>query len=213
MFRYLSDSQALYLFDSGRSQYTNPFMPSCRTLLTLSPLERRYKEFEKQKGAKVCYMPLYDKEELIAIGLDMLGQDDFPVEMKSHFTAEEISTRYEAFGGVIRNVLPHTSEMIDKCYRLKEEAARNLTPEGAKYLLDHPHSETSSLSHTLVLLDVPKNDEGEYIFTEYEGRIIDPRVIDNVRETLRSMGIGDIIALLIRAENERESSAKIQARL
>eukprot|EP00981_Chlorochromonas_danica_P015043 scaffold10150_cov219-Ochromonas_danica.AAC.1 len=103
MFRYLSASQTLYLFDSGRSKEAKPHMPSCRTLLTLSPLKSRYSEFEKQKTAKVCYMPLYNKEELIVIGLDMLSQDDFPVEMKSHFTAEEISTRYEAFGGVIRN--------------------------------------------------------------------------------------------------------------
>eukprot|EP01033_Poteriospumella_lacustris_P020541 gene20541-15072_t len=65
-------------------------------------IKERLHEFEKQKTAKVCYMPLYNKDELIAIGLDMLRQDDFPVEMKSHFTAEEISTRYEAFGGVIR---------------------------------------------------------------------------------------------------------------
>eukprot|EP01039_Chlorochromonas_danica_P011812 gene11812-13300_t len=84
MFDYLSDSQTLYLFDSGLIKEAIPRVSSscCRTLLTLSPLKSRYSEFEKQKTAKVCYMPLYNKEELIAIGLDMLGQDDFPVEMK-----------------------------------------------------------------------------------------------------------------------------------
>jgi hypothetical protein len=57
------------------------------------------------------------------------------------------------------------------------------------------------------------NDEGKYIFTDDEGRVIDPRVIDNVRKTLQRMNMGKMIDLLMNAEREKKTFIRVQARL
>eukprot|EP01031_Cornospumella_fuschlensis_P027379 gene27379-33070_t len=82
LFYNLDMSKTLYLFDSGPTDA--PVLPTvvhCLSLCTLSPREDRYKGYVKQNGALKIYMPLYKEDELVAIGLDMAKEDDFPTEL------------------------------------------------------------------------------------------------------------------------------------
>lgn len=104
LFDKLNLSKTLYLFDSGRTDA--PTVVDCQSLCTLSPREDRYKGYIKQNGALKTYMPLYKEDELVAIGMDMANQDDFPTELADLYTEGAISQRYQEFGGVLRTVLP-----------------------------------------------------------------------------------------------------------
>lgn len=72
---------------------------------TVSPDISRYKEFAKNGGLKM-YMPLFNKEEFVAIGKDMRKQPDFTEKLVDLYDEKQIIDRFDEYNGIIRHVLP-----------------------------------------------------------------------------------------------------------
>ena len=93
----------MYFFEPGKTSGIEPLADDNRlaisTLETVSPDTSRYKEF--RKIAAKAYMPVFTKNELVAIGRDMRARPDFDAELleSGFYSDEAIQGRFDTFNG------------------------------------------------------------------------------------------------------------------
>eukprot|EP01031_Cornospumella_fuschlensis_P037403 gene37403-45421_t len=188
LFYELDLSKTLYLFDTGPDENTHsyPRTVDCQSLSTLSPLEQRYKGYVKQNSVKLLYMPLYKEDELVAIGLDMAKQADLPADLVDMYTEDEISKRYQTFGGVLRTVLPKSAlDHRQALQRRKKALGESLKSNSRDALLAAVASSSEmkvlSFSNSIAAMDVRMLDQDKYDFKEYYVFLL-PEVRSELRE-------------------------------
>lgn len=80
-----------------------PRMVGMQTILTCSPDQRCYKEFQK-RGAAMRFMPVWSLDELKLVGAHIRRHTNDEYHQKV-LTPESIADRYYQFGGIIRHVI------------------------------------------------------------------------------------------------------------
>lgn len=153
IFKHFDHKRTLYMFEPYDTSTLGPSFTQTKTVATMSPQEVRYKEYVTQlRGTIFLYMPLYSEEQLVAIGLDMAKQPNFPEELRSFYSDAAIRDRFRKFGGVIRTVLPVSMDVEkqakSRCYKpIFQDTAR--LPDGSynfhsKVSLSSSDSDSSS---------------------------------------------------------------------
>ena len=224
IFSHFDPTRTLYLFEPADTTNVSPFGKVAnpkigKTLATLSPRESRYKEFAKQNHAITYYMPLYTEDQLVAIGLDMSRQADFPEELRELYTEDAIRERFKEFGGVIRSVLLTEADKLDELRRLQQQAIDDLTPDRVRHLLlSIDKSEfvgTDSVSHKLILLDAAAASlKGKFNFRKSNPCVIgSPALKKTLRGVTKKLDIEDKMTLLRRAETWPDTALRSQMRL
>jgi hypothetical protein len=120
---------AVYFFEPGKTTNIEPFGNEntlrISTLETVSPDTSRYKEF--RKVATKAYMPVYTKDELLAIGRDMRSRPDFlKKKLDELYTDQGISDRFDVFNGIIRHVLPMSQIGLRNSFKERKEAMQTV---------------------------------------------------------------------------------------
>jgi hypothetical protein len=159
--------KAVYFFEPGKTTNIEPFgnenTLEIPTLETVSPDMSRYKEF--RKIASRAYMPVFTKDELLAIGRDMRSRPDFPeMELDELYTDQGISDRFDVFNGIIRHVLPSCRQSLKTAFVEREEQLNTI--DAAAFL--RGNIESKDVSHYMAIYDVPKDQaSGVYDFTSF----------------------------------------------
>ena len=117
-------SNCLYFFEPESTHaaisYAGLHLP---ILATVSPDIVRYKEFNKNGGAKV-FLPTYRLDELQALGAYLLSEKDVKAdsELGQAYSSTEIAARFHQFGGIFRHVLPCNMDALTLCRTSQIEA-------------------------------------------------------------------------------------------
>lgn len=106
----LKPSSALYLFAPGRL-CCEPFYLNIQTIISCSPDQRHYKEFEKRGALPRC-MPCWTLDELQLVGAHVASRCDD--QLKDFYSPEEIENRYNRFGGIIQYVIPANKSVVEQ---------------------------------------------------------------------------------------------------
>lgn len=103
--KYFDPSKILVLYEPNISDVDPPLPPAFagKVLLTVSPLEKRYKEF--LKTGEMVYMPVYTLDELLSIGAFLRRKISPDDEAQAQLQADVILARYNVFGGIFRHVI------------------------------------------------------------------------------------------------------------
>eukprot|EP01031_Cornospumella_fuschlensis_P034062 gene34062-41230_t len=218
LFDELDLSKTLYLFDTGPEEKKDsyPKTVNCQSLCTLSPLEQRYKGYVKQNRAIEYFMPLYREDEMVAIGLDMAKQADFPADLAGMYTEDEISKRYQILGGVLRTVLPSSAAEYDSALKRRTiavDSLRNRAPlEALNSISSVSEMQDKALSNSIALMDVPLTDDGKYRFKEY---IVSPlaELREKLRDYVKQLTLGEKMDMLISAEKTGAFNNAISCRM
>ena len=170
--RYFNSKVTLYLLEPGESTGVSPYYVGikCPIFITVSPDTRRYKEFRKNGGICV-YMPIYEFEELLDIGKYLLDQGQIPVDMSSLYSPENITARFEEYGGIFRYVLPFTLKALKDVRVQKSDA---LGACNAARLLNVESIEDGLVSHLLKQMIVPKT--GPEAFQNFHTRFVNSNI-------------------------------------
>ena len=156
----------MYFFEPGETTGIEPYgrVSAISTLQTVSPDTSRYKEF--RKIAAKAYMPVFTKNELVAIGRDMRARPDFDAELleSGFYSDEAIQGRFDTFNGIMRHVLPSSRQSLKTAFVEREEQLNTI--EAAAFL--RGNIESKDVSHYMAIYDVPKDQaNGVYDFTSF----------------------------------------------
>ena len=187
----------LYFFEPGKTKSIEPFADEClisiSTLATMSPDRSRYNEFSKVSTE--AYMPLFRKEELVAIGRDMRTRPDFNRALEDLYSDDEIRGRFEIFNGIIRHVLPQNENELKAVHRNRDSALANINP--IKFLAGT--MENHSVNHYSAIYDVSVGETGEYDFLTMQLSPVNQRVAKTLQDRLTRISLDESIRIL----NER----------
>lgn len=195
----------LYLFEPGTEEVDPPitgihpgnFRPIGQMLWTLPPDPRRYKEFAKQVSfVQTYHMPLPTKQQILAIGQDMVQHGYIPSDLLQYYTPEGLSESYDR--------MPTRRFAFVQDVKARQSAEKNIARDIARFITNHERLsflDTPEFSYNpdqqTVLFDVPLNDDGTYDFKE---------CITHVNpEVLRKLGMMQRMRLLQWIENEWSS--------
>lgn len=116
-------TDAALLLIEPEASLTEPRITGVQTILTCSPDQKRYKEFQKSGAAK-CFMPVWklDELQLVAAHLHKNTDDQF---LKEALTPKEIKKQYSRFGGIFHYVIPINEEVLTTAEREQEMVLAN----------------------------------------------------------------------------------------
>ena len=188
---------AVYFFEPGKTTNIEPFGNEntlrISTLETVSPDTSRYKEF--RKVATKAYMPVYTKDELLAIGRDMRSRPDFPeMELDELYADQGISDRFDVFNGIIRHVLPMSQIGLRDSFKEREGAIDAV--DALSFL--NGDIEDGKVSHYLAVYDVDKDENGEYDFTSHTLKSAASDVKTTLEEKLKQISLVEKISVMRR---------------
>jgi len=203
------DDRLLELFDESTAEYwfepdsskTEPFYDGIELpiLITVSPNIDRYKEFSKN-GAVMSYMPVYELEELLAIGQYMIKNskgnnlNDF---QKYILSDESIIKKYEEYDGIIRHVFPYVKKQEEEIILLKNQALKEFNYKSFKVTMN---IENSNISHLLAKYVVNKSDFSKVTYQFVNNNTVMRMALEN-----KTMEIDDYVDLLIFIDNKPQS--------
>ena len=163
--------KSLYLMEPGTKVKIGPYLTDVPTLITVSPDTSRYDEFQKNGGV-YFYMPCYTEQELLTIGNYLRGNKDvnppipsrLPEGMDEEYTEESLKNRFKQFGGIIRHVLPLSTQNLDDTKAKQKQAIREVIENNqAVHILSSSTIEDKKLSHFIAQYQVPIKTEGNKI--------------------------------------------------
>jgi hypothetical protein len=178
LIRCFNETTTQYFFEPGVSKDISPLDEPISTLATTSPHLPRYEEFAK-RAAKL-YMPVFTKEELLAIGRDMRTRSDFDQSMSDVYSDAEIKRRFAKHNGIIRHVLPTHILAINDAAKEYEKALHKIDPSKFRY----EQVESGGISHYLAFYSIPC-DNGIWDFTTFSTSPMNPEVLTRVEAALR----------------------------
>ena len=186
---------AVYFFEPEKTTNIEPFgidnTLRISTLETVSPDTSRYKEF--RKVATKAYMPVYTKDELLAIGRDMRSRPDFlEMELDELYTDQGISDRFDVFNGIIRHVLPKSQNDVETSHKERTKAMQ--TVDALKFL--NGDIEDGKVSHYLAVYDVDKDENGDYVFTSHTLKSAAPDVKTTLEKKLKKISLDEKISVM-----------------
>ena len=186
----------LYFFEPGKTKNIEPFAGENRlsmsTLATVSPDRSRYNEFVKV--AKKVYMPVFTKEELVAIGRDMRTRPDFNSALENLYSDDEIQGRFEIFNGIIRHVLPQNQDEVRQVLQERNVALEGI--DAVKFL--YGDIENQIISHYAAVYTVFTDKNGKYDFLTFQLSPVNLEVVKILNERLKRISLNDRIFILRR---------------
>ena len=179
---------AVYFFEPGKTTGIEPFGNEntlhISTLETVSPDMSRYKEF--RKIATRAYMPVFTKDELLAMGRDMRGRPDFPKKkLDKLYTDQGINDRFDVFNGIIRHVLPKSQNDVETSHKEREKAIQ--TVDAISFL--YGDIEDGKVSHYLAVYEVDKKENGDYDFTSHTLKSVAPDVKTTLEQKMKQISL------------------------
>ena len=156
--RYFDPSKILVLYEPHLSD-TPPPLPidfAGKVLLTVSLLEKRYKQF--LKSGEMVYMPVYSLDELLSVGAFLRGNISPDDQAQAQLQADVILARFNNFGGIFRHVIRWDSSVTsdDTLAQAKQEFSK-LALLKASLVRNPDDNYLASVSH-LYLHFVPQYD-------------------------------------------------------
>ena len=180
VFDCFDPATTLYFFDPEKSMGIEPLASEnyffMSTLATVSPDRSRYHEYKKL--AKKVYMPLFTKEELVAIGRDMRTRPDFNSSLVNLYSDDEIRQRFETFNGIIRHVLPRNEGVLQDA--LVERTTAFHAIDAVKFFSGS--IEDRSISHYAAIYDVFTDENGKYDFFAHQLSPVSQEVSQKLKE-------------------------------
>jgi hypothetical protein len=175
----------LYFFEPGETTNIEPYgrMNAIPTLETVSPDPSRYKEF--RKIASKAYMPVFTKNELVAIGRDMRTRPNFPKSLQALYTDEDIGARFDTFNGIIRHVLPQSQKRLLESRQERFKAIQAVDP--LNFL--RGDIEDGKVSHYLAVYEVARGEDGVFDFTSHSLKTVAPDVKTTLENRLNSLSL------------------------
>ena len=174
---------SLYLFEPGESD-RGPYFCGLEipTICSVSPDKKRYKEFLKD-GAEMLYMPTWTLEELQAVGKFMAsrGQTNMLLDQ------DDISARFEAFGGIFRHVF---AQKTDEITREQDRAILSLDPK--KFLFNELAKEV--ISHYVAQYRV--TTDGKKAFREANVDFLSDTIRGRVEAEFLKLSLDEMICFL-----------------
>jgi len=202
--------KSLYLMEPGTKVKIGPYLEDVPTLITVSPDTSRYDEFQKNGGV-YFYMPCYTEQELLTIGNYLRGNKDvnppipsrLPEGMDEEYTEESLKNRFKQFGGIIRHVLPLSTQNLDDTKAEQKQAIREVIENNqAVHILSSSTIEDKKLSHFIAQYQVPIKTEGNKIrFRKPTLEITSQDIRDQLVAELGKFSIQDKIDTLISNDN------------
>ena len=202
--------KSLYLMEPGTKVKIGPYLEDVPTLITVSPDTSRYDEFQKNGGV-YFYMPCYTEQELLTIGNYLRGNKDvnppipsrLPEGMDEEYTEESLKNRFKQFGGIIRHVLPLSTQNLDDIKAKQKQAIREVIENNqAVHILSSSTIEDKKLSHFIAQYQVPIKTEGNKIrFRKPTLEITSQDIRDQLVAELGKFSIQDKIDTLISNDN------------
>jgi len=148
-------------------------------LATVSPDDRRYKEFCKNSATKF-YLPTWNLDDLLSIGKFMRENKKPSQDDQELYTDKQITGRYQEFGGILRHVFPLDFGDLDI---IRKERDRNIHEVDAKYLLTvEGEIENNRTSHLLIQYKV--NTSGNKAFKEYTTDFVNESIVTRLESKL-----------------------------
>ena len=201
----------LYFFEPGKTTGIEPFADenslAIPTLETVSPDPSRYKEF--RKIATKAYMPVFTKNELVAIGRDMRTRPNFPKSLQALYTDEDIGARFDTFNGIIRHVLPESQKCLLESRQERSKAIQAVDP--LNFL--RGDIEDGKVSHYLAVYEVARGEDGVFDFTSHSLKTVAPDVKTTLENRLNSLSLMEKIDAMRRLSqtgmNKFDSAATI----
>jgi len=204
------DQKSLYLMEPGTTVKREPYLKDVPTLITVSPDTSRYYQFQKNGGV-YFYMPCYTEQELLTIGNYLRGNKDvnppipsrLPEGMDEEYTEESLKNRFKQFGGIIRHVLPLSTENLDDTKAKQKQAIREVIKNNqAVHILSSSTIEDKKWSHFIAQYQVPIKTEGNKIrFRKPTLEITSQDIRDQLVAELGKFSIQDKIDTLISNDN------------
>ena len=201
--------KSLYLMEPGTKVKIGPHLNDVPTLITVSP-DTRYGAFQKNGGV-YFYMPCYTEQELLTIGNYLRGNKDvnppipsrLPEGMDEEYTEESLKNRFKQFGGIIRHVLPLSTQNLDDTKAKQKQAIREVIKNNqAVHILSSSTIEDKKLSHFIAQYQVPIKTEGNKIrFRKPTLEITSQDIRDQLVAELGKFSIQDKIDTLISNDN------------
>jgi hypothetical protein len=193
--RCFDPETAVYFFEPGKTSNKEPFandnILEISTLETVSPDMSRYKEF--RKIASRAYMPVFTKDELLAIGRDMRSRPDFSkMELDEIYTDQGISDRFDIFNGIIRHVLPKSQNGLETSHKERAEAMQ--TVDALSFL--YGTIENGKVSHYMAVYEVDKDKKGDYVFTSHTLNSVAPDVKTTLEQKMKKISLNEKIDVM-----------------
>jgi len=185
----------VYFFEPGKTTGIEPFGDEntlhISTLETVSPDMSRYKEF--RKIAARAYMPVFTKDELLAMGRDMRSRPDFPKkELNELYTDQGINDRFDVFNGIIRHVLPTSQDDLETSHKERQKAIK--TVDALSFL--NGDIEDGKVSHYLAVYDVDKKENGDYKFSSHTLKSVAPDVKTTLEQKMKQISLVEKINVM-----------------
>jgi hypothetical protein len=183
----------MYFFEPGETTGIEPYgrVNAFSTLETVSPDLSRYKEF--RKIATRAYMPVFTKDELLAMGRDMRGRPDFPKKkLDKLYTDQGINDRFDVFNGIIRHVLPKSQNDVETSHKEREKAIQ--TVDAISFL--YGDIEDGKVSHYLAVYEVDKKENGDYDFTSHTLKSVAPDVKTTLEKKIKQISLVEKINVM-----------------
>lgn len=199
-FDYFDANRTLYIFEPGPQvdPVISPILPSfghpmCKMLCTMSPNPSRYAGFAKMLITRKVYMPLPGKQQIVAMGQDMVQQAEgvVPTNMLPLFSEDALRASYDIEPTKRFNIVLDMSKRQDmeECITRALEA---LSVAQALHLIrrvgqSEESAAAGSASH--VYMDVPKRGNGKYDFSKYVART-SPAALEKLNRFVDEMRAG-----------------------
>ena len=116
----------LILVEPGESKHEPIWDHGIQTILTCSPDQRRYKEYQKH-GAEKIFMPVWSLDELQIAGAHIHRHTNDEYHKKV-LTPEGIANRYYRFGGIFRHVIPVSKGALESVEKLQVQVLGHTKP-------------------------------------------------------------------------------------
>ena len=194
--RCFDPETAMYFFEPGKTKGIEPYADdnilAIPTLVTVSPDPSRYNQ--TGKVSNMAYMPVFTKDELLAIGRDMRGQPGFSEELRELYTDEGIGSRFDVFNGIIRHVLPQSQDGLMNSHRKRKEATETVNAQNFLY----GTIENGMMSHYLGVYDVERDKNGNHNFTSYTLKSAAPDVETILEQRMKKISLMEKIEVMQR---------------
>jgi hypothetical protein len=180
IFDYFDPKSTIYFYEPGEIK-KEPYFIGLKLpiFISVSPDISRYKEFTKNGGFKL-YMPCLESDELKTIGKFLREQPDFPKSMIDLYTDENITSRFEEYGGIYRHVLPTSEDYLNTIALEKSTTLKGLKDENIRKLLQGITVADPDVSHYIAQYNVEKT--GNNAFKKFEMKLRN----DDIRKKLQA---------------------------
>ena len=204
LFRVFDPSTTLYLVEPGAYKGEPYYLNlKCQALATVSPDERRYKEFCKN-GAVKLYFPVWTLADLKSAGRYLRDRDLLP--QTPFYSEKSIEARYEQFGGIFQHIFVNSPQEAEALLAQRKEL---MTKPNLDVFLVNGNIESPLVSHLIMQYsNIPM--VGENSFQTREFAFVSKGVKKEVMNLIWGLKLDEQIQMLIQNDKRPYSTINSQ---